>query len=185
MTVETKSDRFGNKWAAGVPYARGAILSSTEDDFKKMQVAWSHIRRRGAEQTSNFSGLEHGLPLEPAEIPIASDFLTPALYFDEFQTAALSHLGGDSDQHEAALCNRITGATLATHLALAMLLLRDAGVISVHFVGRPPGTSALMFNSSHLKHSRSSVAQSATRSHSQRRRTQCRNVISLCATAVW
>jgi L-seryl-tRNA(Ser) seleniumtransferase len=29
--------------------------------------------------------------------------------------------------------------------ALAMLLLRDYGVITVHFVGLPPGTSALMF----------------------------------------
>jgi L-seryl-tRNA(Ser) seleniumtransferase len=29
--------------------------------------------------------------------------------------------------------------------ALAMLLLRDYGIITVHFVGLPPGTSALMF----------------------------------------
>ena len=118
ISAETKSDRFGNEWAEGVPYARGAILSSTEDDFKKMQVAWSHIRRRGAEQTFNLSGLEHGLPLKPEELPIASDFLAPALYFDEFQTAALSHMGGDCEHHDAALFNRITGATLATHLAL-------------------------------------------------------------------
>src|SRR5438270_10455967 len=29
--------------------------------------------------------------------------------------------------------------------ALAMLLVRDYGIITVHFVGLPPGTSALMF----------------------------------------
>jgi L-seryl-tRNA(Ser) seleniumtransferase len=29
--------------------------------------------------------------------------------------------------------------------ALAMLLLRDYGIITVHFVGLPPGTAALMF----------------------------------------
>jgi L-seryl-tRNA(Ser) seleniumtransferase len=29
--------------------------------------------------------------------------------------------------------------------ALAMLLLRDYGILTVHFVGLPPGTSALMF----------------------------------------
>ncbi len=29
--------------------------------------------------------------------------------------------------------------------ALAMLLVRDYGVTTVHFVGLPPGTSALMF----------------------------------------
>ncbi len=113
-----KRDRFGNEWAPGVPYARGSILSSTEDDFQKMQEAWRHIRRRGPEQTFNFSGLEHGLPLRADELPIASDFLAPALYFNEFQDAALAHMGGERGRHDAALFNRITGATLATHLAL-------------------------------------------------------------------
>jgi hypothetical protein len=40
-------DRFGNPHAANLPYARGDILRSTEDDFQKLQVAWSLIRARG------------------------------------------------------------------------------------------------------------------------------------------
>ena len=36
-------------------------------------------------------------------------------------------------------------ALYAASAALAMLLLRDYGIITVHFVGLPPGTSALMF----------------------------------------
>ena len=118
LGTEARQDRFGNAWAPGVPYARGEIVRSTEDDFLKMQEAWRHIRERGAERVFNFSGLEHGLPLEPAEIPVATDFLAPALYFERFRAAALEHFGGELGRHDAALFNRITAATIATHLAL-------------------------------------------------------------------
>ncbi len=115
-------DRFGNSYAAGVPYARGDILTNTEDDFRKLQQAWTHIAARvneqGPEGVYNLSGLEHGLPLEAAELPIANDFVAPALYFDAFKQAALDHLGGSADEHDAALFNRLTGATYATHLTL-------------------------------------------------------------------
>ena len=40
-------DRFGNPHAPNLPYTRGEILSSTEDDFVKLQRAWSLIRERG------------------------------------------------------------------------------------------------------------------------------------------
>ena len=86
------TDRFGNPYAPGLPYARGHILPSTEDDFRKFQEAWRHIavrvRTGGPEAIFNFSGLEHGLPLSPDELPIANDFVAPALYFDQFKQAA-------------------------------------------------------------------------------------------------
>jgi L-seryl-tRNA(Ser) seleniumtransferase len=115
-------DRFGNAYAPGVPYARGDILTSTEDDFLKFQQAWQHIearvRTQGPEAIYNFSGLEHGLPLLADELPIANDFVAPALYFQAFKQAALEHLGGSPEQHDVALFNRLTGATYATHLTL-------------------------------------------------------------------
>ena len=115
-------DRFGNAYAPGVPYARGDILTSTEDDFRKFQQAWQHIearvRAQGPEAIYNFSGLEHGLPLLAEELPIANDFVAPALYFHPFKQAALEHLGGSPEQHDVALFNRLTGATYATHLTL-------------------------------------------------------------------
>jgi hypothetical protein len=40
-------DRFGNSHAPDLSYARGEILRSTEDDFRKLQRAWSLIRERG------------------------------------------------------------------------------------------------------------------------------------------
>src|SRR5215470_12490783 len=116
------TDHFGNVYAPGLPYARGQILTSTEDDFRKFQEAWRHIAARvrtgGPEAIYNFSGLEHGLPLSPDELPIANDFVAPALYFDQFKQAALEHFGGSPEQHDVALFNRLTGATYATHLTL-------------------------------------------------------------------
>src|SRR5713101_894357 len=116
------TDRFGNAYAPGLPYARGHILPNTEDDFRKFQEAWRHIAARvrigGPEAIFNFSGLEHGLPLSPEELPIANDFVAPALYFDQFKQAALEHFGGSPEQHDVALFNRLTGATYATHLTL-------------------------------------------------------------------
>src|SRR5207249_12060746 len=88
--------------APGLPYARGRILPSTEDDFRKLQEAWRHIAARvrsgGPEAMFNFSGLEHGLPLSPDELPMANDFVAPALYFDQFKQAALEHFGGSRSE---------------------------------------------------------------------------------------
>jgi L-seryl-tRNA(Ser) seleniumtransferase len=115
-------DRFGNEHAPGLPYARGRILTSTEDDFRKLRHAWriieARVKERGPDAVFNFSGLEHGLPLTPDELPIANDFVAPALYFDRFRAAALDHLGGSADRHDVALFARLTGATYATHLTL-------------------------------------------------------------------
>jgi L-seryl-tRNA(Ser) seleniumtransferase len=116
------TDSYGNEHGPGLPYARGEVLTSTEDEFRKLQEAWRHVAARvrdgGPETVFNFSGLEHGLPLEPEELPVASDFLAPPLYLDRFRTAALAHLGGSPERHDAALFNRLTGATFATHLVL-------------------------------------------------------------------
>jgi L-seryl-tRNA(Ser) seleniumtransferase len=117
-----EKDRFGNEHAPGLPYARGRILASTEDDFRKLQQAWrvieARIKQHGPDAIYNFSGLEHGLPLTPEELPIANDFVAPALYFERFRAAALDHLGGSMTSHDVALFSRLTGATYATHLTL-------------------------------------------------------------------
>jgi len=115
-------DRFGNEHAQGVPYARGKILTSAASDFRKLREAWRHIEARvsarGPAAVFNFSGLEHGLPLEAADLPFADDFVAPALYFEKFRKAALDHFGGSPAVHDAALFNRLTAATYATHLTL-------------------------------------------------------------------
>jgi L-seryl-tRNA(Ser) seleniumtransferase len=116
--MTTDRDRFGNVFAPGLPYARGGILRSTEDDFRKLQRAQGVIERRGAERVFNFTGLERSLPLTADELAVADDELAPALYGARFRTLALAHLGGAPDRHDAMLFNRLTAATFATHLTL-------------------------------------------------------------------
>jgi L-seryl-tRNA(Ser) seleniumtransferase len=116
------TDRFGNEWAPGLPYARGTIVRSTEDDFVKLERARRVIERRvtarGPESIFNFSGLERGLPLDASELALADDEVAPALSGARVRALALEHLGGDADRHDVMLFNRLTAATFATHLAL-------------------------------------------------------------------
>jgi L-seryl-tRNA(Ser) seleniumtransferase len=111
-------DRFGNPHAPNLPYARGRILATTEDDFRKLQRAWSIIRQRGPDNVFIFTGLEHSLPMTGDELRFADDEIAPALCFERLRSLALAHLGGSSDLHDIALFNRMTGATLAAHLTL-------------------------------------------------------------------
>ena len=112
------TDRFGNSHAPNLSYARGAILRSTEDDFRKLQRAWSLIRERGPGSTYVFTGLEHSLPLAAEELQFADDEIAPALSFERLKELALDHLGGSPETDDVAVFNRLTGATMATHLTL-------------------------------------------------------------------
>ena len=111
-------DRFGNAFAPGLPYARGEIIRSTEDDFRKLQRAQAVIARRGPEGVFNFTGLERGLPLASEELALADDEFAPAVYGERFRALALEHLGGAAPRHDVMLFNRLTAATFATHLTL-------------------------------------------------------------------
>jgi L-seryl-tRNA(Ser) seleniumtransferase len=99
-------------------YARGKILRSTEDDFQKLQRAWSLIRERGPGSTYVLTGLEHSLPLAAEELEFADDEIAPALSFERLKELALDHLGGSPETDDVAIFNRLTGATIATHLTL-------------------------------------------------------------------
>src|SRR5215472_4526635 len=111
-------DRFSNSHAPNLPYAHGEILGSAEDDFEKLQRAWSLIRGLGADKIYVFTGLEHSLPLAAEELAFADDEIAPALCFERLKTLALEHLGGSPETDDVAVFNRLTGATIATHLTL-------------------------------------------------------------------
>jgi L-seryl-tRNA(Ser) seleniumtransferase len=112
------SDRFGNPYEPNLPYARGKILSSTEDDFRKIEVAWSLMRERGPQNIYIFTGLVHSMPLAVDDLAFADDEIGPALSFPRLKALALEHLGGVPERDDVAIFNRLTGATMATHLAL-------------------------------------------------------------------
>jgi L-seryl-tRNA(Ser) seleniumtransferase len=113
-----KFDRFGNTHAPNLSYARGNILTSTEDDFQKLQLAWSLIREKGPRNVFVLTGLDHKMPLAAEELEFADDEIGPALSFGRLKALTLEHLGGTPDRHDIAVFNRLTGATMATHLTL-------------------------------------------------------------------
>jgi L-seryl-tRNA(Ser) seleniumtransferase len=112
------SDRFGNPHASDLPNARGSVLATTEDDFRKLQRAWALIRERGPDNVFVSTGLDHALPMTGEELRFADDEIAPALAFERLRSLALEHLGGAADRHDVAVFNRMTGATLVTHLSL-------------------------------------------------------------------
>ena len=125
-------DRFGNSHAPNLSYARGEILRSTEDDFRKLQRAWSLIRERGPGSTYVFTGLEHSLPLAAEELEFADDEIAPALSIERLKELALDHLGGSPETDDVAVFNRLTGATMATHLTLVKSGEVVIGVSATH-----------------------------------------------------
>ena len=112
------TDRFGNRFAPNLSYARGKILAATSDDFTKLQRAWAIIRERGPEAIYIFTGLDHSLPMEPEDLRWADDEIAPAIHWDRLKALTLEHLGGTAPKHDVAPFNRLTGATLAMHLTL-------------------------------------------------------------------
>ena len=110
------TDRFGNVFAEGLPYARGSILPSTADDVVKLRVAWSHISRRrealGFDSVFLLSGLERNLQLDDVDLSVMDDEIASALFTDELTQRGLEHLGGDPAQHDIFVFNRLTAALL-------------------------------------------------------------------------
>lgn len=115
-------DRFGNSCAPGFPYARGTILPDTQADIRKLRHAWTLIAKRIGDQgpgsVFNFSGLDRSLSMSAEDRIFADDEVAGALYQPRLRAAALGHLGGAAGVHEVALFNRLTAATVATHLTL-------------------------------------------------------------------
>ena len=110
------TDRFGNRFAPGVPYARGALVTGTGDDLVKLRTAWKLIEERrrklGPDSIYLLSGLERNLQLDPIDLEIMDDELASALFIDELTELGLAHFGGDPARHDVMVLNRLTAALL-------------------------------------------------------------------------
>jgi len=113
------TDRFGNALAPGLPYARGNVIASTEDDLTKIAQARALIARRleRGEPVFNFTGLERGFHAGEDDAP--DDELGPARHGPRLNALAYAHMGGDPERHDVMLFNRQTGALIAAMMCLA------------------------------------------------------------------
>ena len=100
--------------------ARGQILRTTQDDNAKIAKAHHVIRQRlkVGEGVFNFSGLERAYPEGTDDISRLDDEMAAATYNTQLVEAALQHLGGTATVHDIFLANRVTAATVATHLTM-------------------------------------------------------------------
>ncbi len=97
-------------------------MSTTEDDYTKLQKARSVIRKRVQEQGRssiyNFSGLQRSLSLDGIDGWLLDDEVAPAIYGEEVTDLGLAHLGGVSGRDDVMVFNRLTAALFAVHLAM-------------------------------------------------------------------
>jgi L-seryl-tRNA(Ser) seleniumtransferase len=132
-----RTDGFGNAVDPELSYATGDVLAAAEDQYDEALEARRLIRRRweegGADAIFNFSGLERGFPADAGDLQALDDETAPALYEDRFTELLLDHFGGDGDEHDAFLANRMTAATVSTFETLV-----DPGQT---VVGAAPNTS--------------------------------------------
>jgi L-seryl-tRNA(Ser) seleniumtransferase len=109
-----------------LPYARGAVLATTADDFAKLRAAWRIVERRHADRTLfDFTGLVRSF--EPDAGPY-DDELAPALVGERLTELALEHLGGVPGRDDVFVANRLTAAVVA---AMQVLVRPGARVVGV------------------------------------------------------
>lgn len=115
--------------AAGLPYARGELLRSTDDDVAKLRAAWRVVERRHHEGTLfDFSGLERSLDVGDTPAAALHDDVAPALYGERLTELALEHLGGVAGRDDIFVANRLTAAAVA---AMQVLVAPGATVVGV------------------------------------------------------
>lgn len=104
-----------------MPYLRGNILTSTADDYTKMQQAWRLIDRRLQEgrPVFNLTGLERSLRLSDADYSTLDDELAPATTWPRLQGLALDHLGGRPGHDDVVVTNRLTAGIFVAVQVLA------------------------------------------------------------------
>lgn len=116
-------DRFGNVVDPTVSYARGTILRDNADEILRQRQAYVIARERrdrlGDDSIYNLTGLIRGFPFKDGDSAKLRSYIHfGAMDKGELVPLALQRLGGNAEQHDGFLCNRVSAAMLASMLAL-------------------------------------------------------------------
>jgi L-seryl-tRNA(Ser) seleniumtransferase len=133
-----KTDRFGHPIDARTGYAWGQVLSSHEDEARRMLTGRSRIRDRvarlGSSSVYNLTGLIRAFPVAAADLDqLDSQIGFYANWSTEADDLAVKHMGGVAGRHDAVICNRVSSAMLAIMLALGV---QGKSVVSLIAGGR-------------------------------------------------
>lgn len=118
-----RQDRFGNPIDPTVSYARGSILRSNADEIVRQRQAYVIARERrerfGEDAIYNLTGLIRGFRFREDDGPKMQSYIHfGAIDQGELVPLALERMGGNTEEHDAFLCNRVSAALLATMMAL-------------------------------------------------------------------
>ncbi|MEO0748676.1 MAG: aminotransferase class I/II-fold pyridoxal phosphate-dependent enzyme [Pseudomonadota bacterium] len=114
-------DRFGNPLDPSVGYARGAILSSSAAEIRRLRhaqsIAAQVVAERGIEAIAIFTGNPRYFPVKPDDLSaLCEEWVGPGLFADEMTEAATQHFGGGDT---VAITNRTSAGIVAAILALS------------------------------------------------------------------
>lgn len=114
-------DRCGNPIDPDVGYARGNLLSTSLDEFRRYQHALRLIQIRaakhGRDSFYNFTGLQRHCNLGESGHTAQDEWLAPAFFQDELKRLTREHLGALPGA-DIAVFNRASSGIVATCLAL-------------------------------------------------------------------
>src|SRR5690606_21175278 len=119
LSALLKQDRFGNVIDPMVSYARGSILRDNADEILRQRKTYRIARARraelGAESIYNLTGLIRGFRYAESD----HDKLQSYIHFGALDEGlilekAFARMGGNPEEHDGFLCNRVSAAALAT-----------------------------------------------------------------------
>lgn len=123
LSALLKQDRFGNVIDPMVSYARGSILRDNADEILRQRKTYRIARARraelGAESIYNLTGLIRGFRYAESD----HDKLQSYIHFGALDEGlilekAFARMGGNPEEHDGFLCNRVSAAALATMMGL-------------------------------------------------------------------
>lgn len=119
--VTVEKDRFGNQIDPGVGYARGAILTGSGAEIRRMRhaqgITADLVATGGIESIGIFTGNPRSFPLRPEDMDVYCDeWVGPGLFAGELAEAARDHFGGGET---VAVTNRTSAGIVAAILTLS------------------------------------------------------------------
>ncbi|WP_343211664.1 hypothetical protein QEZ52_22120 (plasmid) [Aliisedimentitalea scapharcae] len=114
-------DRFGNTIDPSVGFARGAVLTGSADEVRRLaqagRVAADFVAREGIDKVAICTGNLRFYPATAQDLAEnCEEWVGPGLFSEELRQAAIAHLGGDGSE-SVAVVNRTSAGIVATVLA--------------------------------------------------------------------
>ncbi len=122
QVARVDSDALGNRIDPSVQYARGRILSSSEDEAKRQQHGFdlisSWVSKSGETSVYNLNGVARANLIEPQDLVNLSFFNSIANLRGRAEEVAVQFLGGEPSKHAGLITTRLSSANIIVMLEM-------------------------------------------------------------------